>query len=232
MEPVALSQWGRWVAGPDRRASAGSVPLVLASSMLADLAEQGAPAPADRFSSAQLAVTAIAPALAHGYEHLIARRGDQTVREVRATARMLLSECPRVLATAPTLFLLLCAAWGWWPSRAIGYVPLSVNVVLLYARGLLAARAGGRTWSSFLEIGTADALLGLAVVVANALIKQGRRSPGSCGRLCSRAASDPSEADAAAQPRRSAGTVPADRRGAHRRLPDGPSPGVTTKLAP
>ncbi|PAN03024.1 hypothetical protein CJI59_02780 [Streptomyces sp. Alain-F2R5] len=33
------------------------------------------------------------------------------------------------------------------------------------------ARAGGRTWGSSMAIGTADALLGLAVVEANALIK-------------------------------------------------------------
>ncbi|WP_371242306.1 hypothetical protein [Streptomyces pimonensis] len=44
-------------------------------------------------------------------------------------------------------------------------------MVLLFAWGLLAARTGDRTWGSSLKIGTADALLGLAVVVANALIK-------------------------------------------------------------
>ncbi|WP_181139105.1 hypothetical protein [Streptomyces sp. Ru72] len=48
---------------------------------------------------------------------------------------------------------------------------VAVHVVLLVARGLLAARAAGRTWGSALVIGTVDALLGLAVVVANAVIK-------------------------------------------------------------
>ncbi|WP_234383384.1 hypothetical protein [Streptomyces dysideae] len=47
----------------------------------------------------------------------------------------------------------------------------AVNVVLLFAWVLLAARAAGRTWGSALKIGTVDALLGLAVVVANAVIK-------------------------------------------------------------
>ncbi|MEU9616524.1 hypothetical protein ACIRVI_00685 [[Kitasatospora] papulosa] len=71
----------------------------------------------------------------------------------------------------PTLALLLGAAWGWWPSRAIEDVAFAVNVGLLFAWGLLAARAGGRTWGSSLKIGAADAPLGLAVVVANAVIK-------------------------------------------------------------
>ncbi|MFJ8532065.1 hypothetical protein [Streptomyces sp. NPDC093591] len=43
--------------------------------------------------------------------------------------------------------------------------------MLLFAWGLLAARAAGRTWGSALKIGTLDSLLGLMVVVANALIK-------------------------------------------------------------
>jgi len=75
------------------------------------------------------------------------------------------------VATAPTLLLLLGAAWEWWPSAGTEYVAFAVNVVLLFAWGLLAARAAGRTWGSALKIGMVDALLGLAVVVANALIK-------------------------------------------------------------
>ncbi|WP_179232453.1 hypothetical protein [Streptomyces sp. CS159] len=60
---------------------------------------------------------------------------------------------------------------GLVPSRAIEDVALAVNVVLLFAWGLHAARAGGRAWGSSSKIGTADALLGPAVVVANALVK-------------------------------------------------------------
>ncbi|MER8003151.1 hypothetical protein [Streptomyces sp. NPDC095613] len=109
----------------------GAVP---ASSMVAALTEQGATAPADRLSSAKwLAVTAVASALAYGYARLIARRGDQTVHGVRAATRLLLSEWPLVLATAPTLVLLCGVAWGWWPSRAIEDVVFAVNVVLLFA---------------------------------------------------------------------------------------------------
>ncbi|KOX00735.1 hypothetical protein ADK65_14015 [Streptomyces sp. NRRL B-1140] len=145
---------------------------VLASSMVAALTEQGETTPADRFSSAQwLLVTAVASALAHGYAHLIALRGDQDHHGARATVRLLLSEWPLVVATVPTLVLLLGTAWGWWPSAGIEYVAFAVNVALLFAWGLFAARAAGRTWGSALKIGTVDALLGLAVVVANALIK-------------------------------------------------------------
>jgi hypothetical protein len=85
--------------------------------------------------------------------------------------RLLLSEWPLVVATVPTVVLLLGAGWSWWPSAGIEYVAFTVNVVLLFVWGLLAARAAGRTWGSALKIGMGDALLGLAVVVANALIK-------------------------------------------------------------
>jgi hypothetical protein len=145
---------------------------VLASSMVAALTEQGETAPADRFSSAQwLLITALASALAHGYAHLIALRGDRAHHGARAAVRLVLSEWPLVVATMPTVVLLLGAGWGWWPSAGIEYVAFAVNVVLLFAWGLLAARAASRTWGSALKIGTVDALLGLAVVGANALIK-------------------------------------------------------------
>ncbi|GHE70588.1 hypothetical protein [Streptomyces capitiformicae] len=98
-------------------------------------------------------------------------RGDRTHHGARAGLRLLLSEWPLVVATAPPLVLLLGAAWGWWPSVGIEYVAFAVNVALLFAWGLFAGRAAGRTWDSALKIGTVDALLGLAVVVANAVIK-------------------------------------------------------------
>ncbi|MBZ3909373.1 hypothetical protein [Streptomyces acidiscabies] len=76
-----------------------------------------------------------------------------------------------VASAVPTVVLLLGAGWGWWPSEGVEYVAFAVNVVLLFAWGLLAARAAGRTWLSAWTIGVADALLGLAVVAANAVIK-------------------------------------------------------------
>ncbi|MEV5873646.1 hypothetical protein AB0L75_05310 [Streptomyces sp. NPDC052101] len=88
-----------------------------------------------------------------------------------AAVRLSRHEWPLAVATVPTLVLPVGAAWGWWPSPGIEYVAFAVNVVLLIAWGLLAARAAGRTWNSALKIGTVDALLGLAVVVANAVIK-------------------------------------------------------------
>ncbi|MFE2206976.1 hypothetical protein [Streptomyces rubiginosohelvolus] len=102
-----------WVARP-HVLFGGVYGAVPASSMVAALTEQGAAAPADRLSNAKwLVITVVASALAHGYAHLIARRSDQTVHGVRAAARLLMSEWPLVLATAPTLVLLFGAAWGW-----------------------------------------------------------------------------------------------------------------------
>ncbi|SDJ45226.1 hypothetical protein [Streptomyces indicus] len=161
----------RWAARP-HVLFGGVYGAVLASSMVAALSGQGPTEPADRLNDAQwLVITAVASASAHGYAHLIARRGDESVHGVRAVVRLLLSEWPLVLATTPTLVLLLGAAWGWWPSDGVEYVAFTVNVVLLFAWGLLAARAGGRTWGSAVKVGMADALLGLLVVVANVFIK-------------------------------------------------------------
>ncbi|MBO1332994.1 hypothetical protein [Streptomyces sp. VRA16 Mangrove soil] len=145
---------------------------VLASSMVAALTRYGQTARADRlYDAAWLLITALASALAHGYAHLIARRGDHTHHGVVAAIRVLLQEWPLLLATAPTMLILLGSGLGWWYSQGIEYVAFTFNVVLLFAWGLLAARAGGRTWLSAGRIGAGDALLGVLVVVANAVIK-------------------------------------------------------------
>ncbi|MEV5607733.1 hypothetical protein [Streptomyces sp. NPDC052225] len=145
---------------------------VLASSMVAALTRYGASSRSDRlYDTAWLLITALASALAHGYAHLIARRGDQTHHGVLAALRVLFEEWPLLVATAPTALLLLGAGLGWWASDGVEYIAFTVNVVLLFTWGLLAARAGGRTWPSALRIGCGDALLGVFVVVANALIK-------------------------------------------------------------
>nr|WP_202539181.1 hypothetical protein [Streptomyces sp. SID8379] len=145
---------------------------VLASSMVAALTRYGESSRADRlYDAAWLLITALASALAHGYAHLIARRGDQAHHGALAALRLLFQEWPLLLATAPTMLILLGAGLGWWDSDGVEYVAFTFNVVLLFAWGLLAARVGGRTWPSALRIGSGDALLGILVVVANALIK-------------------------------------------------------------
>ncbi|TXS48746.1 hypothetical protein EAO75_17795 [Streptomyces sp. uw30] len=145
---------------------------VLASSLVAALTQYGETAREERLYDARwLLITAVASALAHGYAHLIARRGDTARRGVPGALRALAGEWPLVVATLPTLVILLGAGWGWWRSAGIEYVAFGFNIALLFAWGLSTARARGRTWRAALAIGCADALLGVVVVVANALIK-------------------------------------------------------------
>ncbi|MFF4185199.1 hypothetical protein ACFYZ9_18550 [Streptomyces sp. NPDC001691] len=145
---------------------------VLASSMVAALTQYGARARADRLYDAKwLLITAVASALAHGYAHIIARRGDETHHGGAQALGILLDEWPLVAATLPTVLVLDGAGLGWWGSRNIEYVVFALNIVLLFGWGLLAARAAGRTWRSGVKLGVADGLLGVIVVVANAVIK-------------------------------------------------------------
>ncbi|MET7662989.1 hypothetical protein ACWGDS_15485 [Streptomyces sp. NPDC055059] len=145
---------------------------VLASSMVAALTQYGRSSRADRLYDAKwLLITAFASALAHGYAHLIARRGDETHHGALAAVRALAEEWPLLLATLPTLVMLFGAGLGWWNYSGIEYVALGFNVALLFGWGLTAARVSGLTWPRSLFLGLGDALLGLIVVVANALIK-------------------------------------------------------------
>ncbi|MCX5384149.1 hypothetical protein [Streptomyces sp. NBC_00083] len=145
---------------------------VLASSMVAALTQYGARARPDRLYDAKwLLITAIASALAHGYAHIIARRGHETDHGGRQALWILGEEWPLVAATLPTMLLLYGAGLGWWGSQRIEYVAFAVNIVLLFAWGLLAARAAGRTWGAGVRLGLGDGLLGVIVVVANAIIK-------------------------------------------------------------
>lgn len=145
---------------------------VLASSLVAALTQYGDTARAERLNDAKwLLITAAASALAHGYAHIIARRGDGSRPGVRGALRVLLDEWPVLAAALPTAVMLLGAGWGWWRSAGIEYVAFGFNIALLFGWGLTATRAAGRSWGAALTIGGADALLGVLVVVANALIK-------------------------------------------------------------
>ncbi|MGW2815585.1 hypothetical protein [Streptomyces sp. NPDC001415] len=145
---------------------------VLASSMVAALTQYGDMPRSNRLYDAKwLLITAVASALAHGYAHLIARRGDETHHGVLRALRVLLDEWPLVAATLPTVLLMCGAGLGWWGSKDIEYVVFALNIVLLFGWGLLAARTAGRAWGSAVKLGVADGLLGVIVVVANALIK-------------------------------------------------------------
>ena len=142
---------------------------VLACSMVAALTQYGHTSrDSRRYDAAWLLVTALASALAHGYAHYIAeraphRRGD--------ALRSLADEWPLVAAVLPTVALLAGAGWGWWPANGVEYPAFALNITLLFALGLVTARWSHRSWSSAISIGVVDAMLGVVVVVANAVIK-------------------------------------------------------------
>ncbi|MYS40472.1 hypothetical protein GTY23_04250, partial [Streptomyces sp. SID5998] len=118
--------------------------------------------------AAWLLVTAFASALAHGYAHYIADRGPHRRGQV---LRALAAEWPLVAAMLPTVLILAGAGWGWWPADGVEYPAFTLNITLLFVLGLLSARWAGRRWTIALATGVGDALLGLFVVVANAIIK-------------------------------------------------------------
>ncbi|MFD9394482.1 hypothetical protein ACFWBB_28240 [Streptomyces sp. NPDC060000] len=142
---------------------------VLASSMVAALSHYGHTSRVSRsYDAAWLLVTAFASALAHGYAHYIAeraphRRGD--------ALRVLAEEWPLVAAVLPTVLILAGAGWGWWPTNGVEYAAFALNITLLFALGLVTARWSHRPWEAAVLIGAVDALLGVIVVVANAVIK-------------------------------------------------------------
>ncbi|MDF3301782.1 hypothetical protein [Streptomyces tropicalis] len=142
---------------------------VVASAMVAALTEYGHSTRGDRrYDAAWLLVTAFASALAHGYAHYIAERGP---RRRGQALRALAAEWPLVVAMLPTALILAGAGWGWWPADRVELPAFVFNIGLLFVLGLLSARWAGRRWPAALVTGVGDALLGLFVVVANALIK-------------------------------------------------------------
>jgi hypothetical protein len=142
---------------------------VLASSMVAALTQYGHSSRGDRrYDAVWLLVTALASALAHGYAHYIAERAPHRRWDI---LRTLVDEWPLVAAVLPTVLVLAGAGWGWWPARNVEYPAFTLNIALLFMLGLVTARRSRRPWAVAVLIGVADAMLGVVVVVANALIK-------------------------------------------------------------
>ncbi|MCX5374042.1 hypothetical protein OG613_37250 [Streptomyces sp. NBC_00015] len=142
---------------------------VLASSMVAALSQYGHTSRGSRrYDAVWLLVTAFASALAHGYAHYIAERGDHRRGDA---LRTLAEEWPLVAAVLPTVLILAGAGWGWWPASGVEYAAFTLNIALLFALGLVTARWARRRWPVAVLVGAVDALLGVIVVVANALIK-------------------------------------------------------------
>ncbi|MDQ1050222.1 hypothetical protein [Streptomyces sp. V4I2] len=141
---------------------------VLASSMVAALTQYGHTSEdSRRYDALWLLVTAFASAFAHGYAHFVAERAQHRRWDV---LRTLVDEWPLVAAVLPTVVVLAGAGWGWWPADGVEYPAFILNIVLLFTLGLVTARWSHRTWALAVLIGVVDALLGVVVVVANALI--------------------------------------------------------------
>ncbi|CAM5558611.1 hypothetical protein [Streptomyces aurantiogriseus] len=162
-------------AAPHRRGTRESVLFggvygaVLASAMVAALTEYGHTSQdSRRYDAAWLLVTALASALAHGYAHFVAERGPRRRSDV---LRVLTDEWPLVAAVLPSVVILAGAGWGWWPADRVEYPAFTLNIALLFALGLVTARWSRRPWPVAVLIGAGDALLGVVVVVANAIIK-------------------------------------------------------------
>ncbi|MFI2758762.1 hypothetical protein ACH5A3_07800 [Streptomyces echinatus] len=142
---------------------------VLASSMVAALTRYGHTSAEVRgYDAAWVLVTACASALAHGYAHYIAERTPHRRWDVFLAVR---DEWPLVTAVLPTVFLLAGARWGWWAAKGVEYTAFALNIVILFVLGLLTARWSARRWPVAVLMGLGDAMLGLIVVAANALIK-------------------------------------------------------------
>ena len=83
----------------------------------------------------------------------------------------MLAEWPLVAAVLPTAVLLLTAVAGWWAEATAVEAALLFNTVALFCWGAWAARIAGHGWLSSCRAGGMDMLIGVVIIIANALIK-------------------------------------------------------------
>ncbi|MEV7415835.1 hypothetical protein [Streptomyces sp. NPDC089919] len=169
------------VPGPDAGRRAGSewvfggvYGTVLSSALLAALQNSGEYTPF--YDAAWVLVTVGAAGLVHGYAHHMSTHAAAYPdapggHRWRQLGRALLDEWPMVVAALPTVVLLFLAGLGDWAEPAVTATGLGLNTGLLFAWGAFAALRTGYRLASALVIGVADAAIGLAIVVANAVIK-------------------------------------------------------------
>ncbi|MFF5443498.1 hypothetical protein [Streptomyces sp. NPDC012888] len=161
---------------PPRRRGAdwmfgGVYGTVLSSALLAALEQQGGEY-TPFYDATWVLVTAAAAALAHGYSHHMADHHGPLAHRGRVLVRALWNEWPLVAATLPTVALLFVSGLvGWQDESAVTAVGLGLNTALLFAWGSLVALRVGYRLTSALLTGAADAAIGLAIIVANAVIK-------------------------------------------------------------
>ncbi|MFB6824658.1 hypothetical protein ACFCXA_24115 [Streptomyces virginiae] len=144
---------------------------VLASALLAALHQKGESF-TPYYDASWVLVTAATAGLAHGYSHHMASHlRDSPVHRWRLLGVALWNEWPLIVAALPTVLLLVAAGLFGWDAYAVTAVGLGLNTALLFAWGALVALRVGHRLGAALAIGMADATIGLAIIVANAVIK-------------------------------------------------------------
>ncbi|MEU3036950.1 MULTISPECIES: hypothetical protein [Streptomyces] len=144
--------------------------LVMAGAMAAALDSPGEPS--DPGSDALwVLLTAVASAAAHGYAHVVAHRASSGGRGARAGLRAMAAEWPVVAAATPTVVFLLLSLPPLWTEATAVDTALLLNTLLLTGWGVWTARSAGRGWPACLRAGAVDMIVGLVIILANALIK-------------------------------------------------------------
>ncbi|WP_234327742.1 hypothetical protein [Streptomyces sp. NRRL F-2664] len=144
---------------------------VLASGLLAALHQKGGNF-TPYYDASWVLVTAATAGLAHGYAHHMASHEQGPAgHRWRLLAAALWNEWPLIVAALPTVLLLVASGVFGWDPYAVTAVGLGLNTALLFAWGSVVALRVGHRPGSALLIGVADAAIGLAIIVANALIK-------------------------------------------------------------
>ncbi|TDT42161.1 hypothetical protein EV562_101130 [Streptomyces sp. BK208] len=155
---------------PERWLFTGIYGLVLASALVAALDVPGEEADPGQ-DALWVLLTALTSAAAHGYAHVIAQRAAGDGKAGPGRLRAVLAEWPLVAAVLPTVAMLLAALAGWWSEDTAADTALLLNTVCLFGLGVLAARAAGLSRLSACRAGAMDMLIGLVIIVADALIE-------------------------------------------------------------
>lgn len=163
---------GRAARGESSSALFGGVyGTVLASALLAALQNDHAPF-TPVYDAMWVLVTAVTAALAHGYaHHMSTRPAGSAGHRWGALAHRLIDEWPLVVASLPTVALLLVAGAAGWAPSPVAVSGLALNATLLFGWGVVAALRMGYRRRGAVLIGMADCTLGLLIAVANAMIK-------------------------------------------------------------
>lgn len=102
---------------------------------------------------------------------VIAQRASVGRAATTSRLRLVLAEWPLVAAVLPTVGILLGAVAGWWAEATAVDAALLFNTVALFGWGAWAACTAGHGWLSSCRAGGLDMLIGLVIIIANALIK-------------------------------------------------------------